>query len=514
MYKDRMKRWGLVKNIKEHEAIAILHIASERVAEGKKTLIQKHNQVVEIERFLRHARRKGIQNMEQSPACVPAYISCTTPPPELMPKSYDDDNHLKFDHYDLSETFSASSISLCWTTKLLENHETDVEESNSEWSGVSTPSSDEENFQRNFNAICGSFPHSQGICRSPSPPTALGIPEQLFYNIRTYYAGSFDNGAWIIHENGGGAVCPLASLVDSDPRNELQGYCSMAAGLRRNGSLVEFRRVLSKAFGLVQCILLCSHPRTLDRLFESFLFLIHNGLMEVAFLLRDYLRGLATNFTSGAHPWGRIFRLIGALDEVSLEQAITKSWQCNNDALDDGLGPFSDFGLLARLNHIFSVYETVDPHEEERIIKGLLEECERVSDQSSTQVPTIMMSLGHCMMAQEKYVEAENLGLDILSRARNESRISLNLRVDAMILAARSQYHQHKILSAENSMRDAICMLVYERGKAGPLATRYMHTLEIWLREWGRDEDADVLKVAIHQVIGLDETDMEQKSQV
>ena len=126
----------------------------------------------------------------------------------------------------------------------------------------------------------------------------------------------------------------------------------MAADLRARGSFVEFRRVVSKAFGLVENILRSNHPRTLDRLFESFLYLVNNGLLEVALLLRDYIRDLARHNTSTVQPYGRVFRLIGTLDDNSLGQTIARSWKCNNDALDDGLGQFSDPGLLARLNYI------------------------------------------------------------------------------------------------------------------------------------------------------------------
>ncbi|KAH9209058.1 Clr5 domain-containing protein, partial [Leptodontidium sp. 2 PMI_412] len=71
MYKDRMKKWGVTKNIKEHEAVVVLQIKSQRDIEGKKTLIGKHEQGVELERFIRHAKRKGLQIEGQSPASIP-----------------------------------------------------------------------------------------------------------------------------------------------------------------------------------------------------------------------------------------------------------------------------------------------------------------------------------------------------------------------------------------------------------------------------------------------------------
>jgi hypothetical protein len=227
---------------------------------------------VEIERCRRHARRKGIQKIGQSSANVPAYISCTTPPPGPISRSYDDDTYFVSGQHDPFQHFSASSISLFWTPKLAENHEEDVEELDSEWSGASTPLFDEEITQMTLKDTSSYFPDHQNICRSPSPPKVLSVPEELFYNIKTYYAGSFKNGAWVLREKDSCTLSSLSNLIDPDHRNEFLGYCYMAVDLRKWGSLVEFRRVLSKAFSIVQDILQSSHPRTLDRLFESFLY--------------------------------------------------------------------------------------------------------------------------------------------------------------------------------------------------------------------------------------------------
>ena len=509
MYKGRLKKWGIAKYVKEHEVKAILRIASERDADGKKTLVLKNNKTVEIERYLRHARRKGIQDIGQSAPDTPACISCTTPPPEHMPRSYGDDNHMLSEQSDPSQNISATSISLFWTPTSPENQNENVEEVDSEWSGACTPLSDEGESQMTLHNMPSNFFDPKNICRSLLPPKALSVPEQLFYNIKAYYASSFEDGAWALRDENSCTLYSLSGLVDHDPRNEFLGYCYMAVNLRRRGLFVKFRKVLSKAFSIVQDILQASHPRTLDRLFESFLYLIHNEQLDVAILLRNYIHDLTAKLPSSQPSSGRVFQLIGILDDESLEQTITTSWQCNNDALDDCLGPFNDLGLLARLNHIQNVHGAINPLEEERLLRRLLEDCERLSDKSVTQVSTIMFSLGQSMLAQARYSDAENLGLGILSRARNEPRINLNGRVDAFVLTATGQYHQNKQDLAIKNIRDAICMLVNEYGKIGPLGTQYMNTLESWLREWGRGKEADGLKVAVDLVVGLDEVDME-----
>jgi len=508
MYKDRMKKWGLAKYIKEHEAVAILRMTSERAAQGKTTSIVLNNQTVDLDRFLRHAKRKGLRSTRDAAEVLPSYISCKTPPPQRVPESLVEDQPSDFATQELPRTPSVSSISASLVSAQWPS-EGESDEADSEWSGTSTPLVDDV-VPRIDQSILSLYPAFMNLYRSPSPLKILYIPEELFRNIKSYYSGSFENGHWINEECGNGALYKVSNLPDSDRRNEFLGYCYMAADLRARGSFVEFRRVVSKAFGLVENILRSNHPRTLDRLFESFLYLVNNGLLEVALLLRDYIRDLARHNTSTVQPYGRVFRLIGTLDDNSLGQTIARSWKCNNDALDDGLGQFSDPGLLARLNYIQNVHGARDSLEEERLLREMIQNCETSSPKPEIQIPTIMFSLGQSMLSQGRYSDAENLGLEIMTRARKEPRITLNSRVDAMVLAARAQYHQCKTELAGSNLRSAICLLVDEWGKTGPLAIRYMNTLEGWLREWGRENDADDLKVAIDYVIGLDETDMEQ----
>ncbi|KAH6705257.1 hypothetical protein BKA61DRAFT_698849 [Leptodontidium sp. MPI-SDFR-AT-0119] len=442
MYKDRMKKWGLAKNIKEHEAIAILRIKSERDAVGKDTMIKKHNHTVDIERCVRHARRKGLGEISLSSASVPSYICCKTPPPEPLSQPPDGES---------LEIITESSITLQSDKEPSADSEESWYESRTNWSGNLVPvfkgrkaQADRMNYLLEYSTIC----------RSPPPPSDFGIPEQLFRNISLYYAGSFYCGVWINRNRDGATAFELDSLYDPDQRNELQGHFSMASNLKANGSLVRFRLVLSKAFRLIHDILQRSHPRTLDRLFLSFLWLMHNGLSDVALLLRDYIRGMATKVTSTNDPWGRIFRLIGNLDERSLKEALVKAWQCNNDALDRGIGPFSDAGLLTRLN--YRDYLSHDVIEAEKFLRLMYNEYERNSERAATQIPTIMLSLGYSTLAQCKYADTEKTGLEILARARDEPQITFNLQVDAMVLTALAQYHQDKMSLAESSMRGAI----------------------------------------------------------
>ena len=48
MYKDRIQKWGLVKNKKEHEMAAILRKKRQRDAIGKQSVLKVRDQVVSL----------------------------------------------------------------------------------------------------------------------------------------------------------------------------------------------------------------------------------------------------------------------------------------------------------------------------------------------------------------------------------------------------------------------------------------------------------------------------------
>lgn len=57
MYKQRLKTWGLEKNIKKTESIAMLRIEEQRRSENKKTRFIRRGKPVELGKLRRFARR-------------------------------------------------------------------------------------------------------------------------------------------------------------------------------------------------------------------------------------------------------------------------------------------------------------------------------------------------------------------------------------------------------------------------------------------------------------------------
>ena len=78
----------------------------------------------------------------------------------------------------------------------------------------------------------------------------------------------------------------------------------------------------------------------------------------------------------------------------------------------------------------------------------------------------------------------------------------------SLYCCALAQHGLGKTELAEHHMRAAIKCYVRVVGQRGPFAIKQRLLLESWLREWGRDADADVLRAEINSfVVQEDEND-------
>ncbi|KKF93794.1 hypothetical protein CFO_g3865 [Ceratocystis platani] len=94
MYKIKIKKWNLKKNLRENEVQAIIQQVTRRDAEGKPSAVMIHGKQFELTQIFRHAKKKGIlksqrrsrkrRAQEKEPAVeqdVPQYVRIYTPTP-------------------------------------------------------------------------------------------------------------------------------------------------------------------------------------------------------------------------------------------------------------------------------------------------------------------------------------------------------------------------------------------------------------------------------------------------
>lgn len=87
MYRSRITKWGLDKNIKEHEARAIVQMHAQR--RGRPTQTELRGQIVDFARIESYLTRKGLSIRDVLKSATglpqPMDIVCRTPSPQLGP---------------------------------------------------------------------------------------------------------------------------------------------------------------------------------------------------------------------------------------------------------------------------------------------------------------------------------------------------------------------------------------------------------------------------------------------
>jgi hypothetical protein len=504
MYKDRIKKWRLERKNKESDMLAILRKKTEREAAGKSSSLRVRGQPVTIEEVLHYfKRKKNIRDEEAYNAPTPSDVSCRTPSPAPVVTLLENDPQMvttnSFSWADLSvQTEETSYLSAAQNFNC-----TEVDD-------IMLPRArfvleNEHILQWTLRDMNNLISHDEGIPRSPSPPQTLLIPEQLFLAIRTYMDGAFERGSWITDEYGYCTIINTFSDGVSASPVDFENCCLSALTLLNNGWLVRFRRILAKAFKIVDTMIRANHPRTLEIIVGNILSFKANGRPELVKLLLRYIVSISLTVWTKDHPWGQIGRLIGMLEEDVLEQVLIQSWRCMIDSVEKSLGPFHHSTLVSKLRFIGRVYDSIHLFEAENYIRKLLQQYKEEPSIPTSDSLEIMIRLGWNLFFQGHYAKAEQLGQDVLSQSEDDD--SFDGKLNALELISHSQYRQNQRVPAEKNIRHAIHIVADECGAADAWAINLMLVLEEWLEEWGREEEAGKLKAEIDEAIGRDEID-------
>lgn len=326
------------------------------------------------------------------------------------------------------------------------------------------------------------------LSHAPSQSLKPTSPESLFQEIRIYFVETcrdmkFDNKEKIVSPNGGTLRNNLCTDFDS--------YCFTATMLQKKGLNVEFQHILSKACTLVKDIHRAEHPQTLACFFEVLIHLMQCDLPDVAIALRAFITKIAAETSRKGARWHRICLLLGELDRESLAMAMERSWKCMTDAFDSALGTRNRLAVAVRLDYIKRVF--ADPPKEEACLRGVLK---RLGDTPTISTPRVMLNLAHSLNRQQQHREARKIAEKVwCGLASHEMYVEMDAeRIECLKVIGRSQYIEGNTLEAEQTMRDAIQMIVDLWGSHHPWAVEFMNVLEGWFRDWGCERDANTLR--------------------
>jgi hypothetical protein len=185
---------------------------------------------------------------------------------------------------------------------------------------------------------------------------------------------------------------------------------------------------------------------------------------------------------------------------------MAETWKCTTDIFDRELGTFSQLALSIRLDYIKRVYGFTNYLEEERLLRDLVAQFGSIPKLST---PRVKLNLAHNLNRQGCHNEAEEMALEVRSLHEKYGMYDERVgeRIESLKIVSHSQFNQGKTLAAEQTMGEAIQMIVDHWGIQHPWVPEFKNVLEGWLRGWGREEDANILLGEIKELMGKDEID-------
>ena len=330
----------------------------------------------------------------------------------------------------------------------------------------------------NRDNVEGLISDCPGMVHSPSPPQGPFVAENLLRNIKVYFKTSCQN----MHLDDRGTLLDAnGTKLQNDLCNEFDSYCFTATIFRERNLHKECRRALSKAFGLVEKIVRAEHPRTLACFLEVCIHLIQTRLPEVALILRRFIKSMSAKVTMKGRPWDQICQLLGELDPESPEPAMAQIWKCAVDTFERELGKLGGLVVAVRLDDIKRVYGFTNYCEEERLLRDVLAQFKGIPRIST---PRVMLNLAHNLNKLGHHDEAEEMAQQVLSLLQEHDIYAErnSEKIECKKIVSHSQFDQNKAVDAEQTMREAIRMILDQWGTQHPWVLEFKTVLEGWLR--------------------------------
>jgi len=513
MYISRFGKWGYNKNNRKGDMLFILNKKAKRDAMGKKSEFVVRGRLLtedDIHQYLSRTKESALI-LDDTPQ-TPSFITYRTPPSSPQ---------LKKAKATADRGFADHLLTYALPTKSKRSSSQSSSDSGYT-SGALTLSDgsvltylDSEDARRIFT------PNSQ-MSPQPSSPQFFGIPEELFFNIDLYFDASFQSGKWVLNDNG---ICMSDVTTNTDDITTFIDACRTAGALVSAKSFVEARKMLSRACNLVRGILEREDPRTIAGFCDTFNMLLRDGHVQIVGVLKRYISQMAAIILRerASHPWYKVWRLLGMVEMETIADVTLQSWKCTSTALQNNVGRYTKEAVECYIDYIQGAYISDNTTEadcltEESLLRSFLQECLQVFEDPRDIPGIIIFNLGINLNRQRRYAEAEVLAKNILANAQFrikelgliEGPVYTGLfqeEIRGYFLQARAQYWQGKFDDAEKNVRAAIECAVRMEGPNNPFSVNKRVLLESWLREWGRDEDADAVKAINDNLLSAEDSD-------
>ena len=318
-------------------------------------------------------------------------------------------------------------------------------------------------------------------------PESMAIPERILISIRDYCKGSFENGIWIAMYSR--ASCEKTKVTENaivhlDALNE---QCETACMLFARNHFQEAGQSLLSATSEIKRILSAEHPLTMAYIFEIVATLFRARRHEIALAILRQFSALAEILMGERHPLRCICGWFALMHPLQFEDTIVRCSRSTGDYCGNLVGPMKWLTLISR-RIVQAVDIGHDTSHKTFVLQDLLHQCQATLGSLDVRTCETRLFLAYHYIKEKDHVEAARLGWDIIAHSQRPECSGFGVLHHAVGLwiLARSHYAMGETFSAELYLREAIDVLILERGPQDSRVRTWLIVLEMFLREQGQ----------------------------
>ena len=334
------------------------------------------------------------------------------------------------------------------------------------------------------------------VCHTPpaSPlatPEVLEVPERIAKLVQDFIDGSFDSGTWIASGSG----YAVSTKRSQDFVYAFDEQVTNFVGHLRDGETSYAWRFLKMATASIEHIVSAEHPTTLDMLAFALYKTMHllNSSKVALFLLKQF-SAMSAVIHPKQHPFNQVFARLVRLDMSHLKHTLIMAKESQSDGFDRRLERFNWNSLEVQTSSLHLKSLEGAAHTTEGYLT-LLQAMELALGTSDSRILTARNQLAQHHLNEGKFAEAAEIAQSITDFAAQTGNVHPATHSLAIYLLSYAQYKLSETTLAEQNLRQAIQILANYLGWEDGWVLDWMSLLAIWLKEWGRPDEA----AAVHR---------------
>jgi hypothetical protein len=337
---------------------------------------------------------------------------------------------------------------------------------------------------------------------SPATPEIFEATQQILVSIHSYVLGSLDSKMWFLPNESDYHLSVKRDGKSVNPVIDFSNSLNAAIDLLRQGSTQRAGYFLVKGSSNIRDVVLEEDPRMLVKVLEIIWKMRRNGRIDCSNIFLNQFSSMATTILPDMHPLRHIFSRLVSLDPELAEDVLASAWESFLDTFEQASGDFSLSAIRNRAAYVYWTGRVRDPDLAEDQLRTLVEKCEEAYGSLDPRYAKAVWAFADFLCVQRRYTDAAAAAEEVVRCAgERDPSDAAGIWCDGMGVLAYSQYSNFDDELAESTLRQVVdvCSTTWGWQDGGTL--RYLTTLERWLTEFGKLEEAAEVAEQIEEIL-------------